>query len=372
MSTLESINESEDQNWSYDVSPNGTFHHTSSYTVLKSSRLKLVSGGTTPNFHQAIKNGQFLPYQPWLHTEKLESTKLGSWDFTYTNGLVHIDGQRGYYGMNYEIDEGELLPAVDFTSLLQESVSRAYAQGYDALTAISEFHKVVAMFKRFVPNLARVMREIYKGKLNGDDVASLWLEGRYGWRTLIFDMRDIQNTIENFDAERRFYSERTGSSYSDSGTQTTIVYSSGGLTCTEDITTSVDYSYRGACSLELSPAKYSFNPFVTAYELMTLSFVLDWFYDVGRSLSAYSANVIAANVTAAVGKRITITRNCSQSWSYGTGIESGGTSSAVTAKSSLITTSRVPTEVDYSPQWQFQLNPFKFLDLLALFQKLLK
>jgi hypothetical protein len=353
------------QSWSYSVTSNNVYSHDTDGDILKSQDYKFKAGGRTPNYFARKKAGEFFQYQPWSDIDRKLEIDLGSWSATGLYGYLGVNGSYPWRGTTYEMpDVEDILPPVEFDSLMQEAMARAYAQGHDSLTFLAEFHKIVGMFRNFVPNLARILREIRRNRDVSKDLAGLWLEARYGWRTLIYDMMDINDALTNFDAERRFYSERAGSQFDDLDTVVTTVTEDSDILITQSITTTVTYSYRGSASLLISPPQFAFNPITTAYELIPFSFVMDWFFNIGRALEAMSASAIATSQTTATGQLYTISRQGEQVTSFvgqGTGV-----SSPATFTNTLNVKNRVPTEMSYSPRFTIDMDAFKFSDLLAL------
>lgn len=152
------------------------------------------------------------------------------------------------------------LPPVDTKMLIQKAAADCYMQGYDLLTAAGEAGKTIAMIATFKSRLqevldaeakdvrqmkktildlkaqlkrlvsekerkfankrdyqtdvyyalhARTVRNLQKEIRNFsqrvDRIASGYLEARYGWRTLWYDMQSLTKTLTTFEPERTVY-----------------------------------------------------------------------------------------------------------------------------------------------------------------------
>lgn len=69
----------------------------------------------------------------------------------------------------------------------------------------------------------------------------------------------------------------------------------------------IKISLAGQVVADITPPKIQFNPFVTAYELTTLSFVIDWFINIGQYLQALSFLAIQQDYKCGYGWNVDIT-----------------------------------------------------------------
>jgi hypothetical protein len=101
--------------------------------------------------------------------------------------------------------------------------------------------------------------------------------------------------------QRTIWSERQGFSTSFNSVSDSIVssYTNNWATVTETVTGA--HSIRGAISAKIDVSAVRLNPFETAWELVPLSFVLDWVYDIGTSIRALSFSAVASEYTSSIG-----------------------------------------------------------------------
>jgi hypothetical protein len=130
-------------------------------------------------------------------------------------------------------------------------------------------------------------------------------------------------------------------------------------------------STRGSCALQtVLNSPFLVNPLVTAWELLTYSFVIDWFVNIGQLLQAMHAGLVATNQTASSGFSYEFHRVCQveavwwrqQSPPY---TSYSGTFSAHLEQWVKYQV-RIPGTVSYLPQIRVNLTDMKVLDLVAL------
>jgi hypothetical protein len=239
---------------------------------------------------------------------------------------------------------------------VQAAAGNLYSKGWDALTFTAELSKTVQMFTNLRKSLIRLLRH--------GDVAKTWLEYRYGWRTLYFDMVDVSKALADLEAKRTRFKERAGYSYRTvSVTNSSYSDSVNSWLCSRTLYTNI--SVRGSIVADINPPRFQFNPITTTWELITFSFIIDWFIGVGQWLNALSFLTLQTGYEAAGGVKIQqellkTTYYYSFNPSFGTGFLEA--SSEFTSEYVV----RVPTSVSLIPQVTVKLDVPKILDLWAL------
>lgn len=192
----------------------------------------------------------------------------------------------------------------------------------------------------------------------------MWLEARYGWRILLYDLEEIEETIVKLNVNmRKRYSERVGESFlSQDVAEWTFVGSSG--TQYWSRRTDWEVSQRGSIVADIEPSLTRFNPLLTSWELITFSFIIDWVINVGQWLTALSFLTFSTKHVAATGFLISGKRTTTldrMEWSEG---YSGTHNCSATHNARL--TIRSPASVPLSPLPKVRLNTFKVMDLVAI------
>jgi hypothetical protein len=202
--------------------------------------------------------------------------------------------------------------------------------------------------------------------------AKEWLELRYGWRTLLYDMQDINRAIERLGADERLrIIKRQASSGVISTDVRTHTFAWFGGTLEVLSTSQISLSARGtfAAKASVSPI-LQVNPVVTGWELITFSFVIDWVFSVGSALKAMSAVALASESTGCTGIQVLVEREPSM----GSIVPYGGTSlsMAVSGKAFAEYVIRSPGDPSYAPRLNLNLSLTKLADLLALLRVAMK
>lgn len=331
-------------------------------------------GYDTPKYHEKLKNGELLPYTDWrqeLVTGQIEKANWtiasSSYNFSqWSHGLlgpVWIDAELDWMRVrSYTDADLEERVGISYEKLgrdaVQEAAAKIYSDGFDGLTFIAELHKVNKLFKRFVQKFR---------KLTPDELTKWWLEGRYGWRIMLFDIEEINELITKIDGDRTRYKKRSGESgtYKDVKLFTTeagpgvFVYSH---------VDEIAWSIRGSIVADIQPPDVAINPIATAWELITFSFVIDWIIDIGRWLEAMSFLLLQSDYSAARGLQFTWNTVTEVNSFTPTDIYSTGTVT-YRAECRKVFTRRLPTSVSKLPSFGLNLNVLKLIDIIALIRR---
>jgi hypothetical protein len=326
-----------------------------------------------PNFHQMVREGVLLCKTPYVKY-KVKGSISGAYDLsTVTGGRVYrvYVGEGAYNFAQWFVDEAELdqyTPEIE-KSLVGVAASKIMAESHDSLTFLAELAKTKEMFVKLVPRLilwARkyplwvtkfdVKNNIPKSQRNN------WLEARYGWRTLLYDIEDLSKALASLGKQRHRFNK--SSKLEDNHVDTDTSYSSDlAGTYTREVTTSVRITHIGSVTADIDLPPFSFNPLTTAWELTPYSFVIDWFIDVGKALSALSFIATDASYVASIGYKVVVTKTCSLTSVLKPGYW------GVVNHSSFCEATRIwrnPCSVPFVPTFKIRLNTAKVIDLVAL------
>lgn len=323
-----------------------------------------LGGYDTPNYHQRKRKGELIPMTPFHQTHYTGSVSASRDVYYYDGQSMHYwtEGDGYVHYPSWHVSSEMAHEAIDWKyakAYVQEAAANAYSEGYDALTAVAELADVRRMFSSLAKTLV--------GKRGLDkvlDLPSTWLEARYGWRPLIYDLKEINEAIKNFSERRTRLSKRKGGDTTTILTTDDVAYWSY-IDITTVITDTITIGFRGSVVADITVPKIQLNPLVTGWELLPFSFVVDWFVSIGKAIEAMSFLLMQSNYTAAMGCHLEWTRTTSSSI---TNEKSGFVSGHVTQNSSFVATvsQRVPTTVPLIPQLKLRLNRWKIGDLLML------
>lgn len=320
-------------------------------------------GYNIPNFHRRVRRGELLPHTPW---EK----------FTITGSSSGLMQQRAPISGGYSITtadpkcayedwiltESDLeARAPEYTWYAQNAAAKIQTSGFDALTFLAEFGEIPRMFVSAGKKLLKL--DLPK---NWRSMSSDWLSVRYGWRPFLRDCHDLYEMVKNANAkmDRSRFSETVGVTHSSSdvnvSTITVAVYKKHHLTVTDSISVGI----RGSVTADIEIDQLQFNPLITAWEVVPLSFVIDWFLGVGKSLAAVSFIALNTQYAASAGFQVIQRRTLEMTPEYTNVAYSG--EDWQKARCEAIYEVRTPTHVSYTPHFSLHLSPAKILDLVGL------
>jgi hypothetical protein len=198
---------------------------------------------------------------------------------------------------------------------------------------------------------------------------SIWLEGRYGWRTLIYDIEGIAEALVRLkDAEQsreKSHSSQTARFVKEDDWTQDCGYITYSVTQREI----AKISGLGRFIADVEVPDFAFNPLTTAWELIRFSFVIDWFISIGKTLSALCAVWLSQDYDASSGIRVELDITW---WSHSYSVCPAYVGQLEINKLYLageyncVLLKRMPTSVSSIPQIKLNLNASKITDLLAL------
>lgn len=257
--------------------------------------VKSIDDCVTPRYGLVLKSGGVLPYLPV--TISTTTTVVNS-KLSYTVNKTTSPACVVSYGEWLLPDTFWTIPAmpsIDSTAIsyvTNAAIASAKSETFDALTAAAELKKTSDMIANRMSRVFLIAERNAKRALREKGIArqiavfnSLWLEARYGWRPLVYD---ISNGCQQLRKKRSIRNEGHSSTATDLAAFTTK--NTDGVagriigTCTRSGTR----TYRGfaLANGDFGANAGGFQPFRTAWELVPFSFVVDWFFDIGSFISA--------------------------------------------------------------------------------------
>lgn len=328
---------------------------------------KEFKGQTTPNFYAKKRRGDLIPHTAYNHFEQSVAVSNGEYQ-QISSGTDYKVAGMAYMAEKYHITQMEHAPDMTRANYMVQQAAASIAQeGWDALTFAGELPSLRRMFSttaRRIYRLAKNPRGF--GFKSVKDLHSAWLEGRYGWRTLAYDVRDLNHAVREWDHHRLIWTKRSG--YGD--------YHNGSFTDVENwaagdmlfsITDHTEHSVRGSVAAHVQPDRVSVDPFQTSWELVPYSFVVDWVFDVGTFLAASRLIAQSKARTASIGVKTVRERTAVASVSSTNPGYSSVTWSGDRYYSRITTLSRHPTVIPIRPLLTGRAaSPEMILDLQGL------
>lgn len=290
--------------------------------------------------------------------------------------ILYFPGSDGsFFDSNFRTMMHQMIEArgIDPRYYVNLAAATLYSRGWDALTFLAELHKTRQLVASAFGRLKRLFTEFddYMSALrrrgfrdHASAVLQQWLEARYGWRLLIYDMQDIAKVIQEMDEERRTRNKkRTGITDNYTDDLSRLIDTA---ICVYDLADfrEVELGVRGRVIADFEPARVSINALITAWEIVPYSFVIDWFLNIGKALETLSFLYCTDRYTAAYGVELNVTRtSVLDTFAYKSGY-SGIQTQTVDQTWQLYY--RKPVLVSPIPSFKNRLDVPKVIDLLGL------
>lgn len=337
------------------------------------------------DYHKRKRKGELLPHTAFRQFSSEATSVPGARAFRHKPRKEELWLSPAWWRPPSLISENEVGSYMtdDHQQFVQQAAAQIYASGHDTLTMLSELVKVRSMFKGLATRFLRMVRESKRrSKANyrkrrtklenaTDDINQIakdWLEGRYGWRTLWFDIVQLNKVLTDLGSyERSRYSQRAGTSHSFSETVLDRVVDNGPTRDHEVIIDSVEVSVRGNVTADINVSAFRFNALLTTYEIIPFSFIVDWVVDIGTALEAASFLAVSRKYVASYGYDINVTRQYTNNF---VGVTDASVYDVHDSEWSYTTRGhlqvRNPTSVQLYPSTGLRLNRYKVLDLVSL------
>jgi len=321
-------------------------------------------GQNHPNFHKRRKKGELLCKTYFMHYSRLGSIMERQWDIVGPTSHVWIVGEVGLADGSQSIKTQEqmfaLMPELDDT-LVQEAAAKIMSESFDALTFLAEFDKTLLMFAGLVKRVIS-FKKILPSSRKG--VANDWLESRYGWRTLLYDLEDLNKALKALSEPSRLRHNKAASFLGKDSWQDIVNADTGTVKLQTKYTYNLEWKMTGSVTADVYRPIVSFNPLVTGWEIIPYSFVIDWLLGVGRSLLASSFLLTEAQYVSSIGIKMTLNTTVSQIPTYWYPGYSGTVS--LEGEWKHVLKYRVPCAVPTLPRFRVNLNVAKIYDLIAM------
>lgn len=293
--------------WSSPSAANGNSYRQNS---------KVMTDQKTPGYFRARRENGVIPCSPMdsVKTEEIWSPGVSHFIRKWSKNAWYETKCIGYFWPYHS--QWPALPAfptVDGEVALQEALARAQTDCYDSLTMAAEFRKTVegvitlhtraqTLWLRFEDRVRSSSRsKRYRGMAMAEILSSIWLELRYMWRPLAYDMQGAyeayRRLTEGMESplQRAYATRESSNSTSRIVTSSSVAYNdraAGGLHSASVISSQVATTTRtvhASVGLKVTTRDvHMTDPFVTGWELVPLSFVYDWFVTMGDLLAAFS------------------------------------------------------------------------------------
>lgn len=351
------------------------------------SVVKEISDTVTPGYFSKLRNSEFLPINPVsIKTTEHMVLPFGN-SSTWSLGAgptapVLYSGQYDPRILSYDYAPVYTPPSSDIDAAVIKALSKAKSPEFDVLTFIGEWRETMELVKKqgnrvrslvngtalraFKREVARARRgkRAYNPARAYKDFGSLWLEARFGWRPAI---SSIESALKALSKNRNL-------GLTSSSGRVVTDFSGDNLPDHLESYPHAEYVTQhertGSCTIRAkvyhrsNMSNWGFNPVVTAYELTRFSFVLDYFVNAGKWLTAVTPRVGYNQLGISVSVKI-VTHDLYTSKHTGT---NGWSTVSTDGLESIRTWHYQRFEYDSIPLPSFQpnLNTAKLVDLFFL------
>lgn len=279
---------------------NESFHNYGTKTIVDT---------VTPDYTSLVNSGQFLPINPvTIVTNELtlESYHSGTMDYTGTA----YPTVRHYWGeLIGEFSPASIDPYVLSSSkqdlVVIKALSEAKTADWDVLVFLGELRETRQLLDNFVlrinntgrrlanrawryeRNRARRQKRPYSFRKAVEKFNELWLEARYGWRPLVYEILAICKALRH--KTKNKMTRRSAQIIVDLAEVVVGTPFDNGQCRFEGQMERVGKArYRAVCFYKDNMGAVGSNPVIAGWQLKRLSFVVDWFIDITSWLTAIS------------------------------------------------------------------------------------
>lgn len=287
---------------------NGTFqgrYITSSFNNLDT---KTIVDELTPDYYSKLASGEFLPINPTTITsykQELISAHSGEMRFKVPGGSTPqylTGGHTGWYAGTSLPDPA--VSTADIDAVVIKALASAKQADFDVTTFIGEFHqttrllgdtmgkffhiarRVATRAKRKEIRKSRRSKRPFSDKQVLKNFYRYWLEARYGWRPLVYDIQALLSLLR--EKSQNDLARKNGSLSKSVAASATSANDLISVKYTGSIVRSGSMRYYATVFYSDRMTRIGANPIITAYELTRFSFIVDWFVNIGAWIQAVS------------------------------------------------------------------------------------
>jgi hypothetical protein len=365
----------------------------------------------SPSYFALKREGGVLPCNDMSQVKRTFILDENNYKHRHWYNIRHSDGattaRSHYYGnlatsylysfkSNLMVGWSGAIPSTPDANAAQiEALARARSEMWDVSTFVAEWGKMTNMVGKFRSNVLSRAERVASSRGGAHAIAErglsgffqTWLEGRYGWRTLAYDITDINLTLLRLKYMADGFIRKSAT---DSNTSSRVVYNhpsyiakhygpslqvSSSNWCNISGSTTQTYEAKVHCGVMIEKAAQailSVDPLSTVYEVIPYSFVLDWFTNLGKALRAFSPfaqGSIVAGYQSTISTVTTTTIATPIQYDWGSTYESRleGPLSSDTLTVVDKTYERLEALPSFSVVVDINLDTLKMVDLLGLF-----
>lgn len=351
---------------------------------------RVITDNITPDYLGKLSRGEFLPInEVVITTTETRCVSPSSGSYSHKNpASLSNTASASFSGSWYALISGATLPSVtisqaDIDAVVIKAMASAKEPVWDALTFLGELPETIRYIAKRIRSVNRIARKVaqrakrkeirrskrkkvsYDPKKALEYFTALWLESRYAIRPLVYDVQSMLALLRH---KSNAFMQRK------SARLTKSVTASAGPSVSDNGI----YRYTltrervGECRLravvfykgDMSPI--GANPVIAGWELTRLSFVADWFVNVGAWIQALSPRVGYDQLGVSVSTVLDYNELTKQVASEGSGHTWNVNVTDINVVKNIKTYHRWSYTGVPLPSIQINLNAFKVVDLISL------
>lgn len=352
----------------------------------------------TSNFKRRLQQGQIVPTRAVYHVRNLGYSEISYLeDYTMVGGLRCCSGVKVPTGFhfykpisvpaNYGHAVDDQVAAAQAPQALKSAIAQCRDAELDLLTTWGERKETIEHIAKRLKDVAGLtsnFKSTLKRLKRTESIHGAWLEYRYAVMPNVYTIQSLVKVLNEPNMTR-------AKGFGDiSWTAEKALPIAGPYGTSYEAQVSTDVSVRGhalaQATLDSLGTHFKVNPLTTAWELTRLSFVVDWFIDVGDTLASYrmpwESKIVNSGYSVSLKTYVTYPTflEGEDAVNYGTRTcADGNWQHSVTYKKTweLQTTQPLyaetyfrsylaPDKAAYWPRFRVELNPERLLDAVAL------